>query len=96
MSSVDRNCLRVLRTSASNYSLLLSATLTETRPWASALFVGHRLTIAVHGKNDALLDDWLIALPDIELTWAGHFVASVEVIERSANAATIELLAVEA
>jgi hypothetical protein len=53
------------------------------------------MKIAVQGDDDARLDDWLIALPEIELAWASHFVASAEVIERSANAATIELLVVE-
>ncbi|MEO5938475.1 MAG: hypothetical protein ABIQ43_05640 [Sphingomonas sp.] len=95
MSKMDRDCTRVLQTSASSFSLLLSATLTESRPWASALFVGRRMAIAIEADDDAQFDEWLVALPEIELTWAGHFVASVEVIERSANAATIELLVVE-
>ncbi|MEO5492638.1 MAG: hypothetical protein ABIR08_01270 [Sphingomonas sp.] len=95
MSKIDRDCTRLLQTSASNYSLLLSTTWTESRPWASALFVGHRMKIAVEGDDDARLDEWLIALPDVELVWRGHFVASAEVVERSANAATIELLVVE-
>ncbi len=95
MSRLDRDCMRGLRTSAASYSLPLSATLIENRPWASALFVGRRFKIAVQGDEDTRLDDWLIALPETELTWPGHFVASAEVIERSANAATIELLVVE-
>jgi len=95
MTKVERDCTRLLQTSASSYSLLLSATLIENRPWASALFVGHRMKIAVQDCDDARLDDWLIALPENELTWTGHFVASAEVIERSADAATIELLVVE-
>ncbi|MEO6386053.1 MAG: hypothetical protein ABIO20_06085 [Sphingomonas sp.] len=53
------------------------------------------MAIAIEADDDAQFDEWLVALPEIELTWAGHFVASVEVIERSANAATIELLVVE-
>jgi hypothetical protein len=95
MTRVERDCTRHLQTSASSYSLLLSATLIESRPWASALFVGHRLKIAVHGDDDARLDEWLVALPDVELAWASHFVASAEVIGRSTSVATIELLVVE-
>jgi hypothetical protein len=95
MTRVERDCTRFLQTSASSYSLLLSATSIESRPWASALFVGHRMKIAVEGDDDARLDEWLIALPEIELAWSSHFVASAEVIRRSANAATIELLVVE-
>lgn len=92
MSKMDRNCLRVLRASA---PLPLSANLIASRPWASALFVGCRVAIAVSADDDAKLDEWLTALPEAELGWFGHFVASAEVTERSANAATIELLVVE-
>ena len=95
MSTSDRDCVRVLRESASGFSLLLGARTIHCRPWASALFIGSRMKIAVQADDDARLDDWLIALSDVELTWSGHFVASAEVIERSANAATIELLVVE-
>ncbi|MBN8813846.1 MAG: hypothetical protein J0J06_00180 [Sphingomonas sp.] len=73
----------------------MEATVKECRPWASALFVGHRLTISVAADEDSRLDDWLVTLPETELTWPGHFAASVDVIERRANAATIELLIVE-
>jgi hypothetical protein len=95
MTRVERDCTRFLQTSASSYSLLLSATLIGSRPWASALFVGHRMKIAIQGDDDVRLDEWLIALPEIELAWASHFVASAEVIERDTNAAMIELLVVE-
>jgi hypothetical protein len=95
MSRVERDCARVLQTSASRYSVPLSTTLIESRPWASALFVGHRMKVAVEGDDDARLDEWLAALPEIELTWTGHFVASAEVVERSAGTATIEVLVVE-
>jgi hypothetical protein len=95
MSKFEHDCTRVLQTSASSCSIPLSATSIESRPWASALFVGHRMKIAVQGDDDARLDEWLVALPELELAWASHFVASAEVIERSTNAATIELLVVE-
>lgn len=95
MSRIDRDCLRVLQTSAASHSLPLSAFVEQGRAWASALFVGRRLTIAVGGDDDGRLDAWLIALPETELTWPGHFVASAEVIERGANTATIEVLVVE-
>ncbi len=94
MSKIDRNCLRVMATSAASYSLSLSAIVTESHAWASALFIGHRFTIAVTSE-DAGFDAWLNALPEAELAWLGHFVASAEVIERSANAATIDLVVVE-
>ncbi|MBS0480018.1 MAG: hypothetical protein JSR79_12060 [Proteobacteria bacterium] len=96
MSKVERDCLRVLRASASAHSIRLRATLTECRPWASVLFAGHRMNVAIAGDDDDRLDNWLIALPEIELAWRGHFVASAEVIERWARAAALELLVVEA
>ena len=92
MSRMERDCMRVLRASA---PLPLSASVRASRPWASALFIGHRLTITVEGEDDARLDEWLMALSEAELAWPGHFVASAEVIERSACAAAIELLVVE-
>lgn len=93
MSRVECDCLRVLRASA---PLPLSASVISSRPWASALFVGSRLTIRVEGDDDVRLDEWLIALAEVELSWPGHFVASAEIIERSDCAAIIELLVIEA
>ena len=95
MTRVECDCARVLRASASADALPLSITSIGCRRWASALFAGYRLTMSVEAADDAHLDEWLIALPDRELTWRGHFVASAEVVERCANAATIEILVVE-
>ena len=80
MSTIDHDCLRALRTNACERSLPLSAVVVDSRGWASALFSGRRLTIAIDGDDDARLDAWLIMLPDAELTWRGHFVASGVVI----------------
>jgi hypothetical protein len=96
MMRTDRRCEQLLQSSAAGAGLSLTATTIRRRPWASALFVGNRLTIAVAGDDDSLLDEWLIALPGIELVLSGHFVASAEVVERRGNAAIIELLVVEA
>lgn len=94
MTRTERACARALRISASTYSLSLAAELTKRRAWSSALFVGIRLTFAITG-DDARLDTWLIALPELDLPLPGYFVADAEVTERSANAATIELLLIE-
>jgi hypothetical protein len=93
VSKVERDCLRALRTSA---AFALAASVRKSRPWASALFVGHRLTIEVESGDAAQFDVWLAALPEAELSWPGHVVASAEVIGRSANIGNIELLVVEA
>ena len=95
MTRIEHACARGLRTSASTYSLLLSVEWTKRRAWSSALFVGIRLTFAIAADDDDKLDAWLIALPELELSLPGHFVADAEVIERSANAATVELLLIE-
>ena len=95
MSSVERDCARVLQASASAAALSLAIVSTVSRPWASALFVGHRLNVSIRADDHDRLDDWLIALPEQELTWRGHFVASAEIVTRGANAATVELLVVE-
>ena len=95
MSKLDCNCLRVLRTNAASYSVAITAIVMESRAWASALFVGSRLAIDVKGDEGSVLDEWLTALPEAELTWPGHFVASVDIVERNGNRATIDLLIVE-
>ena len=74
---------------------MIALEVVRQRSWASALFVGARLTIAVASDDDERLDEWLDALPDLDMPLSGHFVASAEVVERRANAATIELLVVE-
>ncbi|QDZ06553.1 hypothetical protein FPZ24_02925 [Sphingomonas panacisoli] len=60
------------------------------------MFAGYRFKVAIDSGDDARLDDWLAALPEADLAWSSHFVASAEVIERGTNTAVIELLAVEA
>lgn len=95
MTRIERACTRGLRTSAATCSLSLAAEPTKRSAWSSALFAGTRLTFAIAADDDDKLDAWLIALPDLELSLPGHFVADAEVIERRANAATIELLLIE-
>lgn len=87
--------VRRLRRLAAAHCPTITIDLVRQRRWTSALFVGERLTIAVSGDDDARLDAWLIALPDTEIVLRRQFVASAEVIERRAHAATIELLVVE-
>jgi hypothetical protein len=95
VTRIEHACARGLRTSALTCSLLLSVEWMKRRAWSSALFVGIRLAFAIAADDDDRLDAWLTALPDLELSLPGHFLADAEVIERSANAATIELLLIE-
>jgi hypothetical protein len=92
---VESDCRRALSGAARRDRLVLSAHVVASRSWASALFVGQLLTFAITAEDDTRLDEWLIALPDMELPVADHFVAGVEVVARSDRAATIELLVVE-
>lgn len=89
----DVPCL--LRLSASAHGCILTATEIKRRSWASALFKGVRLTFVVTATDDDALDEWLIELAELEVPLADHFVADADVVERSANAATIELLLLE-
>ena len=95
MTGVERDCARCLQRSALPHSLLLTATIVKRRAWASTMFSGVRLTAVVTGNDDDALDGWLIALPDLDLPLPGYFAADAEVVERGANAATIELLLLE-
>jgi len=94
MSMLERDCVRQMQ--AAGAALAVSARVTASRDWASALFTGTRLTLDLAVDDDGdLFDQWLADLPERELSLRGHFVADAEVTGRSANAATIEILAIE-
>ncbi len=93
MSRLDRDCERALRAAA---PLPLTARVTASRDWASALFTGTRLTLDLDaGNDDDVFDAWLAEIGEIALPLRGYFVADAEVTARSAGAATVELLAIE-
>lgn len=63
----------------------------ESRPWASATFVGerHRIEVVAAGDAAAALDD----LEDAEFSLSGHLVASIAVATRGGGGrAVIEAL----
>lgn len=94
MTMLERDCVRQLQ--ASGAPLALTARVTGSRDWASALFTGKRLTLdVVVGDDCDLFDQWLAEFPERELALRGHFVADAEVTGRSAGTATVEILAIE-
>lgn len=96
MSALERDVVRFLRRSAGERDIALSATVTRERDWASALFIGTRLTVELAADDDRdIFDQWLADLPDAEMPLRGHFVADAEVTARRAGSATVELLAIE-
>lgn len=88
-----RDCLAALAASAG--ALVVSATVVRQRPWASALFVGERLRVMMASDDDDALDAWLATLPDADLPLRHGFVANVEVVERSANRAALDILLID-
>ena len=94
MSMLERACVRQLQ--AAGADLAVTARVTASRDWASALFIGMRLTLELAVDDDCdLFEQWLADLPDRELALPGHFVADAEVTGRSAGSATVEILAIE-
>jgi hypothetical protein len=95
VSDAERNLLRLIRTSAAAAALSLDAAVTKRRDWASALFVGARLTIELAAEEAASFDAWLAALPETELPMRRRFVADADIVERRDGAAIVEFLVVE-
>lgn len=93
VSTRDKECLRALGRSAA--PLVVTSSVIRQRPWASALFAGERLTVAVAAQDGERLDAWLAALPDAELAVRGGFIASAEVTARAAGRATLDLLVID-
>ncbi len=90
----EKGTIRALTRQAKGEGVTLTATVIARRRWASALFEGVRLTIETTAP-ERNFDAWLAALPEAELPLRGHFVADVELIERQATTAIIELLVLE-
>lgn len=93
MSGRDAECLRALCRSAQ--PLVLGTTIVRRRNWATSLFVGERLTVAVAAEDDDPLGAWLATLSEADLPIRGGFVASIEVRARERCRATLDLLLVD-
>jgi hypothetical protein len=72
-----RYFLRALRRHAEGAGVTLAVTGWQSRPWSSALFTGHRLSVTctVDGA-----DAWLAALPEADLPMRGFYVADLRVL----------------
>lgn len=95
MTTDSRESGEISSTLAASAPLSIRATVVRRRPWASALFTGARWTITVAAEDDAALDEWLATVPELDLPLRRRFVADAELVERSANAATLEMLVVD-
>jgi len=86
---------RTLTASAAMHGIALHVRDIRERAWASATFVGARLTIAlaITGADPAA---WLAALPGQDLPVPGYLVADLVVIDATDVSATLELLLLEA
>lgn len=85
---------RALVASAAPFGVSVALAAVHERPWASATFVGVRLTIdlAIAGGEPA---DWLATLAEADLPIPGHLVADLVVTAAGAATATLEMLLLE-
>ena len=95
MNDIERTVTRLIANTKHAKALSLSATVTGSRNWASALFTGVRLTIELTAEDGEPFEHWLAALPEAEFPMRRRFVADVELVERRAGAAVVEMLVIE-
>ncbi|MES2097106.1 MAG: hypothetical protein V4459_10140 [Pseudomonadota bacterium] len=95
MNDIERTVTRLIAHSDGAKALSLSATVTASRDWASALFTGVRLTVELTADDGDPFEHWLAALPEAEFPMRRRFVADVEVVERREGVAVVELLVIE-
>lgn len=87
--------LRALAADARRYGLTLRHVGDDAMPWASATFVGVRLSmqlVATGGDPAA----WLGALPEADLPVPGYLVADCVVARAEPPAVTLDVLLLEA
>jgi len=87
--------LRALADDAARHGLALTPCDVAERSWASATFVGCRLTIVV-GIDGGDPARWLADLPEAQFALAGRLVADLVVRAADRAAATLEVLLLEA
>jgi hypothetical protein len=95
VNDIERSVTRLIANTNDAKALSLSATVTGSRNWASALFTGVRLTIELTAEDGEPFEHWLAALPEAEFPMRRRFVADVELVERRAGAAVVEMLVIE-
>ncbi|WP_404334202.1 hypothetical protein AB2M62_12605 [Sphingomonas sp. MMS12-HWE2-04] len=90
---------RALRADAASAGVAVTIGQSDMTRWASVSFTGARHTLALVALSEPALDDWVAALPDIDLPMRGHLLADLTVKQvRRAGADThllIEALTVE-
>ena len=95
MTDIERTVTRLIAHSDGAKAMSLTATVTGSRDWASALFTGVRLTIELTAEEGEPFEHWLAALPEAEFPMRRRFVADAEIVERRAGVAVVEMLVIE-
>ncbi|MEH3159352.1 MAG: hypothetical protein PGN08_10765 [Sphingomonas taxi] len=86
--------IRALADSAARHGVTIRRRELHERPWSSATFTGHRLTILVTVAGAASAA-WLAALPEEDLPVPGRIVADLAVRDHG-DATLLEVLLLEA
>lgn len=86
--------IRALADSAARHGVTIQRRDLHERPWSSATFTGHRLTILVTVAGAAAAA-WLAALPEEDLPVPGRLVADLAVCDQG-EATLLEVLLLEA
>lgn len=95
MTDIERTVTRLIARSDGAKAMSLTARVTGSRDWASALFTGVRLTIELTAEEGEPFERWLAALPEAEFPMRRRFVADAEIVERRAGVAVVEMLVIE-
>lgn len=70
---------RALSGMASAADLTIAIDEVEMQPWASATFVGARVTLVVAGLDTAALERWIAGLPDAEFAPGRYLVVDLAI-----------------
>lgn len=85
--------VRALRVSARAEGATAFTIASDEQPWASATFTGTRHQLDLVVDHDAAGEQWLAALPGLDLKLRGFFVADLRV-ERRADTVQLEALTI--
>lgn len=96
---MTRLASRALVQAVTDYLGVLDMQESKSRDWASATFVGTHHDLAFSLADQGAAACKLVALPDVELPMAGHFVADLRLVSVEAREgrlrAVIEVLTIE-
>lgn len=93
LGQAEAQLARALTASALASGVAMAIEEHRSHPWASATFVGTQHALTLAAAPTAALGSWIAALPDADLSLAGHLIASIAVdrIEEAGGAAALSL-----